>query len=69
MKEPLSLHVELNFECCVDRSSLMHLSFQCFAYDYCFWSMDEAEPGKFAGVLLLKINAFALTNPSVEHHN
>ncbi|XP_002667565.2 kinesin-like protein KIF13B isoform X2 [Danio rerio] len=22
---------------------------KCFAYDYCFWSMDEAETGKFAG--------------------
>uniref|UniRef100_A0A8C1J2A7 Kinesin family member 13Bb n=1 Tax=Cyprinus carpio TaxID=7962 RepID=A0A8C1J2A7_CYPCA len=25
------------------------VSFQVFAYDYCFWSMDEAEADKFAG--------------------
>uniref|UniRef100_A0A672SBG6 Kinesin-like protein KIF13B n=1 Tax=Sinocyclocheilus grahami TaxID=75366 RepID=A0A672SBG6_SINGR len=25
------------------------VSFQVFAYDYCFWSMDEAETAKFAG--------------------
>uniref|UniRef100_A0A8C1WYB6 Kinesin family member 13Bb n=1 Tax=Cyprinus carpio TaxID=7962 RepID=A0A8C1WYB6_CYPCA len=26
-----------------------NISFQVFAYDYCFWSMDEAEAAKFAG--------------------
>lgn len=25
------------------------LVFQVFAYDYCFWSMDEADKEKFAG--------------------
>uniref|UniRef100_A0A8C2CEW9 Kinesin family member 13Bb n=1 Tax=Cyprinus carpio TaxID=7962 RepID=A0A8C2CEW9_CYPCA len=29
--------------------NVCNISFQVFAYDYCFWSMDEAEAAKFAG--------------------
>uniref|UniRef100_A0A8C2FQV9 Kinesin family member 13Bb n=1 Tax=Cyprinus carpio TaxID=7962 RepID=A0A8C2FQV9_CYPCA len=29
--------------------NICDVSFQVFAYDYCFWSMDEAEAAKFAG--------------------
>uniref|UniRef100_A0A8C1VGG6 Kinesin-like protein n=1 Tax=Cyprinus carpio TaxID=7962 RepID=A0A8C1VGG6_CYPCA len=29
--------------------NICDVSFQVFAYDYCFWSMDEAEADKFAG--------------------
>uniref|UniRef100_A0A672SD49 Kinesin-like protein KIF13B n=1 Tax=Sinocyclocheilus grahami TaxID=75366 RepID=A0A672SD49_SINGR len=29
--------------------NICDVSFQVFAYDYCFWSMDEAETAKFAG--------------------
>lgn len=26
--------------------------FQVFAYDYCFWSMDETDKEKFAGTVM-----------------
>uniref|UniRef100_A0A671SN01 Kinesin-like protein KIF13B n=1 Tax=Sinocyclocheilus anshuiensis TaxID=1608454 RepID=A0A671SN01_9TELE len=29
--------------------NICDVSFQVFAYDYCFWSMDEVEAAKFAG--------------------
>lgn len=30
-------------------------SSQVFAYDYCFWSIDETQSDKFAGLLILDV--------------
>lgn len=43
---------------CICYTDICNVSFQVFAYDYCFWSMDEAEAAKFAGLLIIKIIHF-----------
>lgn len=36
-----------------------------FAYDYCFWSMDESETEKFAGQFLEALYLFIGFLPSI----
>lgn len=36
--------------------------FQVFAYDYCFWSMDESEKEKYAGELFHHVHSVAFLN-------
>lgn len=56
-------HLDGSFQDC-------DVSFQVFAYDYCFWSIDEAEAAKFAGLLILKIMHFSMmTFPIMETLN
>lgn len=57
-----SFHFETKNECIVkiwvwvwyehNKTIFLSLSFKTFAYDHCFWSMDESETEKFAGQFL-----------------
>uniref|UniRef100_A0A671LH27 Kinesin-like protein KIF13B n=1 Tax=Sinocyclocheilus anshuiensis TaxID=1608454 RepID=A0A671LH27_9TELE len=40
---------DLKTKCVVDMEGNQTILYPVFAYDYCFWSMDEAEAAKFAG--------------------
>uniref|UniRef100_A0A672Q1M2 Kinesin family member 13B n=1 Tax=Sinocyclocheilus grahami TaxID=75366 RepID=A0A672Q1M2_SINGR len=40
---------DLNTKCVVDMEGNQTYLYPTFAYDYCFWSMDESETEKFAG--------------------